>query len=210
MILPDHEIIRLCKEENLLTPFVEESIKVDQNGDKHVSHGPSSYGYDISLDNKFKLFKPSRNFLLNYLVQFDTFNKITKNRFLRVLDPTNFDDSLLTEIEGDYILIPPHSFVLGVSKEYFKMPKNVTGIVYNKSTYARLGTDCYTSVIEAGWEGNLVLEFSNDNPFYVKLSANQGIAQIVFHQSDKDCNITYADRGGKYMHQTGVQTAICK
>jgi dCTP deaminase len=209
MFLSDTQILDLCENKGLLTPFVKESIKKTEDGESHVSHGPSSYGYDITLDRNFKILKPSKNFLLNYAVQFDEFNKLTKNKFLKILDPTNIDQSLFKEVEADYILLPPNSFLLGVSKEKFNMPRNLTGIVSNKSTYARIGLDCFTTVIEAGWRGYLVLEFSNNTPFHLKVSANQGIAQILFEESTEDCAKCYDDRGGKYQDQVGVQHAKC-
>lgn len=209
MFKSDAWILEQCETNALLYPFVKESIKKTECGQPHVSHGPSSYGYDITLDNKFRIMKPSKNFLLNYLVKFDTFNKLTKNRFLKIIDPTNMDESLFTDVEDDYILVPPGAFVLGVSKERFNMPRNITGLVFNKSTYARTGLDCFTTVIEAGWRGYLVLEFSNNTPFHIKLKANQGIAQILFEESTEDCLKCYDDRGGKYQDQEGVQHAKC-
>jgi dCTP deaminase len=209
MLLSDTTILDLCENEALLSPFVKESIRKTEDGTPHVSHGPSSYGYDITLDNKFKIMKPSKNFILNYLVQFDIFNKWTNNKFLKILDPSNLDKSLFTDVEGDYILIPPGAFLLGVSKEKFNMPRNVTGLVYNKSSWARIGLDCFTTVIEAGWRGYLVLEFSNNTPHHIKLKANQGIAQILFETSTDECGMCYDDRGGKYQDQEGVEHAKC-
>jgi dCTP deaminase len=207
MLLSDNSIIRLCEEQQLLTPFVRESVKEiktselttnSQNKLKNVKHGPSygpsSYGYDIQLDTTFKLFK----------------NDVQMIDGIPVIDPMNFDETSFDIIEGKQIIMPPHSFVLGVSKEYFKMPRNVTGLVMNKSTYARVGVDVFTTVIEAGWKGNLVLEFSNTTNRHVVLHANMGIAQILFIQSEDKCKTSYADRDGKYQGQTGVQTAICR
>lgn len=207
MLLSDNSIIRLCEEEQLLTPFVRESVKEiktselttnSQNTLKNVKHGPSygpsSYGYDIQLDTTFKLFK----------------NDVQMINGIPVIDPMNFDETSFDILEGKQIIMPPNSFVLGVSKEYFKMPRNLTGLVMNKSTYARIGVNCFTTVIEAGWKGNLVLEFSNTTNRHVVLHANMGIAQILFIQSEDECKTSYADRGGKYQGQTGVQTAICR
>lgn len=192
MLKSDKWIIEQCKKNKLLTPFVTESVKTTDKGLSHVSHGPSSYGYDITLDTKFKIFSNSNQF-----------------GEAGIIDPTNFDSRIFIEHEGDYVIVPPMSFVLGVTKEYFKMPRNVTGLVMNKSTYARCGLNCFTTVIEAGWEGNLVLEFSNNTPLPIKLYAHQGAAQILFLESDEDCLISYSDRGGKYQGQTGVQEAKC-
>jgi dCTP deaminase len=207
MLLSDLTIIKLCKEEQLLTPFVETSMKEVNAKDlikpdaerlkkfsKGPSYGPSSYGYDIRLDNEFKVFK----------------NDVQMMDGIPVIDPMNFSETAFDCRRGDQIIMPPHSFILGVSKEYFKMPRNVTGLVMNKSTYARCGVDCFTTVIEAGWEGQLVLEFANTTNRHVVLHANMGIAQILFIRSEDECETSYSDRGGKYQGQTGVQTAICK
>lgn len=179
-----------CEKNQLLTPFVTESIKEAEDGTRHVSHGPSSYGYDIRLDNIFKIFSNT-------------------NQGSGVIDPLDFDENNYVEHEGDYVIIPPGGFALGVSKERFKMPRNVTALVMNKSTYARCGITVITTVIEAGWEGYLVLEFTNNSPLPAKLYANHGAAQILFFESDEECLVSYADRDGKYQNQEGVQEAIC-
>lgn len=197
MLKSDRWILEQCEKNNLLVPFEKESIKHTEDGSLHVSHGPSSYGYDIRLDTKFKIFSNSNQF-----------------GEAGIVDPVNFDDRNFIEHEvendGDYVIVPPGSFVLGVSKERFNMPRNVTALVMNKSTYARCGLNCFTTVIEAGWQGYLVLEFSNNTPLPIKLYANQGVAQILFFESDEQCLTSYGDRNGKYQNQEGVQTPICK
>ena len=192
MLKSDRWIIDKCQNEGLLVPFVKESIKRSDKGSPHVSHGPSSYGYDITLDTKFKIFSNANQF-----------------GEAGVIDPTHFDDRNFVEHEGDFVIVPPSSFVLGVTRERFKMPRNVTALVMNKSTYARCGLNCFTTVIEAGWEGFLVLEFSNNTPLPIKLYANQGAAQILFFESSDECLVSYADRGGKYQNQKGVQEPKC-
>lgn len=196
MIKSDKWIINKCKEEALLTPFIENLVrKVDKN--KKVSFGPSSYGYDILLDTKVKIFSNANQYGEAGIVDPKNFNE------------NNFIEHDTQDTDHNYIVVPPNSFVLGVSKEYFKMPRNVTAFVMNKSTYARCGLNCFTTVIEAGWEGNLVLEFSNNTPLPIKLYTEEGCAQIVFFESDEDCEISYKDRDGKYQGQTGVQEPIC-
>jgi dCTP deaminase len=190
MIKSDRWIIEQCEKNQLLTPFVRDSVKKTESGERHVSHGPSSYGYDIRLDTKFKIFSNT-------------------NQGTGIIDPLDFDEKNYDEHEGDFVIIPPGGFVLGVSKERFKMPRNVTGFVMNKSTYARCSVVCITTVIEAGWEGYLVLEYANNSPLPAKLYANQGAAQIVFFEADEQCLVSYADRDGKYQNQEGVQEAIC-
>ena len=219
MLLCDDSIINLCETEQLLTPFVRESVKTNENSEAHVSHGPSSFGYDVRLAEEFKVFTnvfPSTEIdPLDFDKRIFQGIKATENGGIAVnIDGASNIQEVDTEIKVDprtgnkYILIPPGGFALGVTKERFKMPRNITGLVYNKSTYARCGINCYGTVIEAGWEGYLVLEFSNNTPLPARLYANQGAAQILFVQGDKDCRVSYADRGGKYQMQTGVQEPI--
>lgn len=213
-IKSDKWIKKQCRENKLLVPFHEESIRVNNQNERHVSHGMSSYGYDVTLDLTFKVFS-------NLL-------SVTE------IDPLNFDERVFEEIrattkggvferdlpkdfvdeEGNkYILLAPGGFALGVTKEYFNLPRDIVAKVWNKSTYARTGLMVYPTVAEPGWHGNLVLEFSNNTPLPCRLYANQGIAQITFEGGDGDCDTSYADRndgkGGKYQGQTGVKEAIC-
>lgn len=200
MIKSDKWILDKCKNNEMLSPYVENLVrKVDSNGniDKKISFGPSSYGYDIRLDTKFKIFTNANQFGEAGIVDPKNFNE------------HNFVEEDTKKLGHDYIIVPPNSFVLGVSVEYMKIPRNVTVLVMNKSTYARCGLNCFTTVIEAGWEGNLVLEFSNNTPLPIKLYAGEGCAQLLFLESDEECAVSYSDRGGKYMGQKGVQTPIC-
>ncbi len=200
MIKSDKWILEQCEKNKMLFPYVDNLVRKVENAgsvDKKVSFGPSSYGYDIRLDTKFKIFTNANQF-----------------GEAGIVDPKNFNEKNFIEVdtkdlEHDYIIVPPNSFVLGVSMEYMKIPRNVTVLVMNKSTYARCGLNCFTTVIEAGWEGNLVLEFSNNTPLPIKLYAGEGCAQLLFLESDEECLVSYSDRGGKYMGQTGVQTPIC-
>lgn len=196
MIKSDNWIIKMCEEKELLSPFIKELVRKKEN-DKKLSYGVSSYGYDIRLDTKLKIFSNKQQWGLN-----------------RIIDPKEFNENNYIEIDTaelkqNFVIVPPHSFVLGVSIEKFNMPRNVTGLVFNKSTYARCGLNCFTTVIEAGWKGNLVLEFANNTDIPIKLYTGEGCAQILFLESDEDCKTSYEDRGGKYQNQTGVQTPIC-
>ena len=155
--------------------------------EKIISYGTSSYGYDVRIANEFKIFTNVNN---------------------TVLDPKNFNDKSFVDFVGDVCIIPPNSFVLARTLEYFKMPDNVTGLVLGKSTYARLGVSCLATPIEAGWEGEIVLEFANTTPLPVMLYANEGAAQLLFFEGNVPCEVSYATRGGKYMSQRGIQTAI--
>lgn len=196
MIKSDKWILEQCEKNQMLSPFKKDLIRKSEE-DRKVSFGPSSYGYDIRLDTKFKIF-----------------SNANQTGEAGIVDPKNFNENNFIEYdtnnkEHDYVIVPPNSFVLGVSKEYMKIPRNVTALVMNKSTYARCGLNCFTTVIEAGWEGHLVLEYSNNTPLPIKLYANEGCAQLLFFESDEDCLVSYADRDGKYHKQTGVQTPIC-
>lgn len=181
-ILPDHEILRLCQEHGMLNPFLETPVNIDAEGRRIVSKGLSSYGYDVTLDNKFKVYDANKH---------------------GVLDPHNIDYSLMIDIEADELIIPPNGYVLACTKEYFTMPTDVVGLCIGKSTYARLGLHINETPIEPGWEGILTLELSNPTPLPIKIYADEGIAQILFFRG-YPCNRSYADKKGKYMHQDTV------
>lgn len=181
-LLADWQIEALCRSEKrpMLTPFIKSLIEKVP-----VSYGPSSYGYDIRLGDKFGLYKPSDI----------------------PLDPKRVSDEDVTWVEADLtgeFILPARGFCLAKAVEYFRMPGNVTGLVKDKSTYARCGVHVQNTVIEAGWEGILTLEINNHLDRPVILRVNQGIAQVLFEQSDKTCDTSYAARGGKYQHQTDV------
>lgn len=171
----------------MIYPFTDRQVKVNINEDgteeKIISYGCSSYGYDITLAPEFKIFTNINN---------------------TVVDPKNFDPKSFVDVKGDMCVIPPNSFVLGRSNEYFNMPNVVTGVVLGKSTYARVGISCLATPLECGWAGNITLEFANTTPLPALLYANEGCAQVIFLRGDMAPNVTYADRGGKYQGQQGI------
>lgn len=145
-----------------------------------VSYGTSSYGYDIRCAREFKIFTNVNNSLI---------------------DPKNFDTNCFVDVESDYCIIPPNSFALARTVEYFRIPVDVLAICMGKSTYARCGIIVNVTPLEPGWEGYLTLEFSNTTPLPAKIYANEGCAQILFLGGDRPCSTTYKDRGGKYQNQ---------
>ena len=184
MILNDKQIKKLAEEKGMITPFLDKSVS---NG---ISKGLQSYGYDISTGSEFKIF--------------------TNIKGNVIADPKNFsEDNFITVKDEKSILIPPNSFALAASLEYFKMPRNVTGLVTAKSTYARCGLGVPPTVLEGGWHGVLVLEFSNHTSNSIRLYANSGAAQILFFQGDQP-EVSYSDRKGKYQGQTGITLAKSK
>ena len=183
MILSDKQITKLATEEQMIDPFVSKSVS------KGISHGLNSFGYDLRCGSEFKIFTNIKG---------------------ATADPKNFSEDNFITVKGeDSILIPPNSFALASSLEYFKMPRNVTGLVTAKSTYARCGLGTPPTVLEAGWYGNLVLEFSNHTSNQIRLYANSGAAQILFFQGEQP-EISYAEREGKYQGQTGITLAKSK
>ncbi len=183
----------MASEHQLLDPFLPELVRKMEDR-RIISAGTSSYGYDMRLaDDGFRVFSP--------------INTIE-------IDPKNFsEDSLIepplrtTEDGSRYYLLPPHSYGLGVTVETFRMPRNVTGIALGKSTYARAGLLVNTTPLEAGWNGRLVVEIANLANLPLRVYVNEGIGQVLFLESDEDCDISYADRGGKYHGQTGLTYA---
>lgn len=148
-----------------------------------VSYGLSSYGYDIRISNTFKIFTNVNN---------------------SIVDPKKFDENAFQDFTGDVCIIPPNSFALGKSVERFKIPRNVLGICLGKSTYARCGIIMNITPLEPEWEGYLTLEISNTTPLPAKIYANEGIAQLLFLESDEVCRVSYADKKGKYQDQVGI------
>ena len=182
-VLSDKWIKKMAKSQKMISPFVSKQIRKGK-----ISFGLSSYGYDARVSNDFKVFT---------------------NVNSAVVDPKNFKkDSFITR-KSNTCVIPPNSFALASSLEYFKMPRNVTGLVTAKSTYARCGLGTPPTVLEAGWHGNLVLEFSNHTSNSIRLYANSGAAQILFFQGEQP-EVSYADRKGKYQGQTGITLAKSK
>ncbi len=178
MIKSDHWIKKMARERQMIVPFEERQVR-----DGVISYGLGSYGYDIRVANEFKVFT---------------------NLNSTVVDPKQFDQRSFVDFKVDVCIIPPNSFALARSLEYFKMPRNVTGIVLGKSTYARCGVVTNFTPLEAGWEGFITIEISNTTPLPAKIYANEGIAQVLFFEADEPCEISYADRKGKYQGQQGI------
>ncbi len=186
----DRWIRRMATEEKLIEPFNEKLVR-EVEGRRIISAGASSYGYDMRLaDDGFRVFSPIHG---------------------REIDPKRFDEESLiepplrtTEDGSRYYLMPPHSYALGVTVETFRMPRNVTGICMGKSTYARAGLIVNTTPLEAGWTGRLVIELGNLADLPLRVYVNEGIGQVLFFESDEDCDTSYEDRGGKYQGQTGL------
>ncbi len=164
--------------DKMIEPFCEEQI-----GKGVISYGLSSYGYDIRVGNEFKIFT---------------------NVNSTVVDPKNFDEGNVIDIEADVAIIPPNSFALARTVEYFKMPDNVLAICLGKSTYARCGIIVNVTPFEPGFEGHITIEISNTTPLPAKIYANEGIAQVLFFEGDEPCEVTYAHKKGKYQAQTGI------
>jgi dCTP deaminase len=183
-IKSDRWIRRMAKQHRMIAPFEPEQIKY-ANGHRLVSYGTSSYGYDIRCSNEFKIFT---------------------NINTTIVDPKNFDERSFVDFQGDVCIIPPNSFALARTVEYFRIPRNVLTICLGKSTYARCGIIVNVTPLEPEWEGYVTLEFSNTTPLPARIYANEGVAQVIFLESAPDdiCETSYKDRGGKYQGQTGV------
>src|SRR6202162_4589346 len=182
VIKSDRGIRRMAAEHRMIDPFEPGQIR-EANGQKIVSYGTSSYGYDIRCSSEFKLFT---------------------NLNTTIVDPKNFDDKSFVDFKGDSCIIPPNSFALARTVEYFRIPRNVLTICLGKSTYARCGIIVNVTPFEPEWEGYVTLEFSNTTPLPAKIYANEGVAQVLFFESDEVCETSYKDRGGKYQGQQGV------
>ncbi|SFN95981.1 dCTP deaminase [Nitrosospira briensis] len=181
-IKSDKWIRRMAAEQRMIEPFEANQIKYT-NGHRIVSYGTSSYGYDIRCSDEFKLFT---------------------NINSAIVDPKNFDSNSFVDVKSDVCLIPPNSFALARTVEYFRIPRNILTICLGKSTYARCGIIVNVTPFEPEWEGYVTLEFSNTTPLPAKIYANEGVAQVIFFESDEECEISYKDRGGKYQGQHGV------
>ena len=181
-IKSDSWIRRMADENKMIEPFEAEQIS-SMEGNRIISYGTSSYGYDIRCSDEFKIFT---------------------NINSAVVDPKNFDESSFVDYQGDVCIIPPNSFALARTIEYFKIPRNVLTICLGKSTYARCGIIVNVTPFEPEWEGYVTLEFSNTTPLPAKIYANEGVAQVIFFEADEPCEVSYKDRRGKYQGQTGV------
>lgn len=178
--------IRRMAEKGMIEPFSPQLVRHNESG-KIVSYGTSSYGYDVRCARFFKVFT---------------------NIHSAVVDPKNFDPRSFVDVETDVCIIPPNSFVLAHTVEYFRIPRNVLTICVGKSTYARCGIIVNVTPLEPEWEGHVTLEFSNTTNLPAKIYANEGVAQMIFLESDEICETSYADRGGKYQGQTGVTLPV--
>lgn len=181
-IKSDKWIRRMAEEHGMISPFEPEMIR-EKEGKKIVSFGTSSYGYDIRCAPEFRVFT---------------------NINSTIVDPKSFDPNSFVEFNGDYCIIPPNSFVLARTVEFFKIPRNVLTICVGKSTYARCGIIVNVTPFEPEWQGYVTLEFSNTTPLPAKIYAGEGCAQVLFFESDEECATSYKDRGGKYQDQSGV------
>lgn len=177
-IKPDHWIRKMAQEHGMIEPF--EAAQVRKGV---ISYGVSSYGYDIRVADEFKIFT---------------------NVFAAVVDPKNFDTKSMVDFKGDVCIIPPNSFVLGRTVEYFRVPRSVLCVCLGKSTYARCGLIVNTTPFEPEWEGFVTLEISNTTPLPAKIYANEGIAQVLFFEADEECETSYADKKGKYQGQQSI------
>jgi dCTP deaminase len=177
---PDRWIQQMVSEHHMIEPFVDHQVR-----DGLISFGLSSYGYDIRVAKQFKIFTPGLG-------------------DLTVVDPKRFDTRAMVDFEGDVCIIPPNSFALARSVEYFRVPRNVLCICLGKSTYARCGIIVNITPFEPEWEGFVTLEISNTTPLPAKIYAGEGIAQVLFFQADEECLHSYADRKGKYQGQQSI------
>ena len=181
-IKSDKWIKEMALNHNMIEPFQADQVKSNDSG-KIVSYGTSSYGYDVRCADEFKVFT---------------------NINSTMVDPKNFDDKSFIDIKSNVCTIPPNSFALARTVEYFRIPRQVLTLCLGKSTYARCGIIVNVTPLEPGWEGHVTLEFSNTTPLPAKIYANEGVSQFVFIKGNEKPNITYAKRKGKYMKQKGV------
>ncbi|ODN67791.1 Deoxycytidine triphosphate deaminase [Methylophaga muralis] len=172
----------MAEQHGMISPFEPGQVR-EREGQRIISYGTSSYGYDVRCSTEFKIFT---------------------NINSAIVDPKNFDASSFVDITSDVCIIPPNSFALARTIESFKIPRNVLTVCLGKSTYARCGIIVNVTPLEPEWEGQVTLEFSNTTPLPAKIYANEGVAQMLFFESDEVCETSYADRAGKYQGQQGV------
>lgn len=181
-IKSDRWIRRMAEEYGMIEPYEPQQVRKVRNS-RVISYGTSSYGYDIRCSSEFKIFT---------------------NINSAIVDPKNFDENSFVDVSSDVCIIPPNSFALARTVEYFRIPRDVLTICLGKSTYARCGIIVNVTPLEPEWEGHVTLEFSNTTPLPAKIYANEGVAQVLFIGADGICEVSYKDRGGKYQGQTGV------
>ena len=177
-VLSDRWIKKMAVEKKMISPFVEK-----QNSDNCISYGLSSFGYDARVSNEFKIFTDVDS---------------------AIVDPKNFNKNSFVSRKIDVCIIPPNSFVLASTVEYFKIPKDIMVICLGKSTYARCGIIVNVTPFEPEWEGHVTLEISNTTPLPAKIYSNEGLCQVLFFESDEDCLTSYKDKKGKYQQQQGI------
>lgn len=181
-IKSDRWIREMAEKHGMIEPFAPQQVR-SERGNRLISYGTSSYGYDVRCANEFKVFT---------------------NINSTIVDPKSFDERSFVNIESDVCIIPPNSFALARTIEYFRIPRKVLTICLGKSTYARCGIIVNVTPLEPEWEGHVTLEFSNTTPLPARIYANEGVAQMLFLESDEECETSYRDRGGKYQGQRGV------
>ena len=177
-IKSDKWIRKMSEKHNMIDPFIDKNIR-----ESSISYGLSSYGYDIRVSDEYKIFTNINN---------------------SIIDPKNFDDKSFVNYKGDVCIVPANSFALARSVEYFKIPRNVLTICLGKSTYARCGIIVNVTPFEPEWEGHVTLEISNTTPLPAKIYSNEGLCQVLFFESDEECEKSYLDKNGKYQLLTGI------
>ncbi|HMS00986.1 MAG TPA: dCTP deaminase [Anaerolineales bacterium] len=175
---PDHWIRKMAVEQRMIEPFIDKQVRQGV-----ISYGVSSYGYDIRVADEFMIFT---------------------NVHSAIVDPKNFDPKSMFEFKGDVCIIPPNSFALARTIEYFRIPRKVLTVCLGKSTYARCGLIVNVTPFEPEWEGYVTLEISNTTPLPAKIYANEGLAQVLFFEADEECEVSYADKKGKYQGQKTI------
>ena len=183
-IKSDKWIRKMANEQGMIEPFNDKQVSKGT-----ISYGLSSYGYDIRVADNYKIFTNVNN---------------------SVVDPKNFDAKSFVDFTGDVCIVPPNSFALAQSVEYFKIPRNVLSVCLGKSTYARCGIIVNVTPFEPEWEGYVTLEISNTTPLPAKIYSNEGLCQVLFFESDEDCEISYKDKNGKYQGQVNITLPLIK
>lgn len=178
-IKSDRWIREMSLSQQMIDPFVDDNIGKGES----ISFGLSSYGYDLRVADEYKIFHNALN---------------------TTIDPKNINANSFMDYKGDVCVIPPNSFALARSVEHFKIPSNVLAVCMGKSTYARCGIVTNVTPLEPGWEGYVTLEISNTTPLPAKVYSNEGLCQVLFFESDEQCEVSYRDRSGKYQSQTGI------
>jgi dCTP deaminase len=181
-IKSDKWIRRMAEQQGMIEPFESGQVRDSERG-RVISYGTSSYGYDVRCSDEFKIFT---------------------NINSAIVDPKDFDSNSFVDVKSDVCIIPPNSFALARTVEFFRIPRDVLTICLGKSTYARCGIIVNVTPLEPEWEGHVTLEFSNTTTLPAKIYANEGVAQMLFFGADEVCETSYKDRGGKYQGQTGV------